>query len=399
MKKILYIFIMMLFFIPLNVFASSKQINLRLFYNETCPHCEALIEWLNEEYLPKKNNVKLYKYEVSSNFSNNDYLRKAQILLNKSSEGVPYLAIGNQAIIGFEETSTPENIKTIVNYYENNPYRDLVGEMMGEVEVNDSISMEDIDVLEINYHVPVLGNIDPKTVSLPLLAIIIGLVDGFNPCAMWILIFLISMLFGMKNRKRMWLIGCTFLITSAVVYLLFMVSWLSLASFLNKVNIIKIMIGLFALIFGIVNVINYFKSLKKDTGCEVVDDQKRKSIIKQIKKVVTENSLLIALLGVIILAISVNVIELLCSLGLPVLFTQILSMNDLSTFEYGIYILIYIIFFMLDDFVIFFIAMKTMKIKAISNKYTKYSHLIGGIIMLIIGLLMIFRPEWLMFNF
>jgi hypothetical protein len=100
-----------------------------------------------------------------------------------------------------------------------------------------------------------------------------------------------------------------------------------------------------------------------------------------------------------LLAFSVNLIELLCSLGLPVIFTQVLSLNNLSTIEYIIYMIIYIIFFLIDDIIIFVIAMKTLEIKAISNKYTKYSHLIGGLIMLIIGLLLILKPEWIMFNF
>ena len=100
-----------------------------------------------------------------------------------------------------------------------------------------------------------------------------------------------------------------------------------------------------------------------------------------------------------VLAFLVNLIELLCSLGLPVIFTEVLSLNNLSTTEYILYMLLYILFFLIDDIVIFVIAMKTLEIKAISNKYTKYSHLIGGIIMLILGILMILKPEWLMFNF
>jgi len=114
---------------------------------------------------------------------------------------------------------------------------------------------------------------------------------------------------------------------------------------------------------------------------------------------VTEKKFILAILGIILLAFSVNLIELLCSLGLPVVFTQILSLNNLNTWEYFIYIFIYIVFFLLDDIIVFTIAMKTLKLKGISNKYSKYSHLIGGIIMILVGLLMIIKPEWLMFNF
>ena len=107
----------------------------------------------------------------------------------------------------------------------------------------------------------------------------------------------------------------------------------------------------------------------------------------------------VAILGIILLAVSVNVIELLCSLGLPVMFTEILAINEVKSGMQLFYSIIYVFFFLIDDIIIFVIAMKTLEIKAISNKYGKYAHLIGGIIMLIIGFLMIFKPEWIMFNF
>ena len=121
--------------------------------------------------------------------------------------------------------------------------------------------------------------------------------------------------------------------------------------------------------------------------------------MEKIKKITSEKSFLLATLGVMVLAASVNVIELACSAGLPVLFTNVLAMNNTTTIETIIYVLIYILFFLIDDIIVFVIAMCTLNIKAISTRYTKYSHLIGGILMLLIGLLMILKPEWLMFNF
>ena len=243
------------------------------------------------------------------------------------------------------------------------------------------------------------GVVSLKDVSLPIFTIILGAVDGFNPCAMWILIFLITMMFSMHDRKRMWILGLTFIFTSGFVYLCFMVSWLSLASFLNSVVLIRFLIASFAVLFGMVNIYRYIKSLNSDVGCDVTDKKKRLKIMERIKKIVTEKSFLLSIIGIILLAFSVNLIELLCSLGIPVMFTNVLAMNDLSTLEYVIYIGLYLLFFLIDDIVIFVIAMKTLKIKGISNKYTKYSHLIGGIIMLLLGILMVIKPEWLMFNF
>ena len=131
----------------------------------------------------------------------------------------------------------------------------------------------------------------------------------------------------------------------------------------------------------------------------MVDDKKRKKMFKRIKQFTHERSFILAFFGIILLAASVNIIELACSAGLPVIFTQILAMNNLSGLEYWVYILIYIFFFMIDDLIVFAIAIKTMEITGISTKYSKYSHLIGGILMLIIGILLVLKPEWLMFNF
>jgi len=133
-------------------------------------------------------------------------------------------------------------------------------------------------------------------------------------------------------------------------------------------------------------------------GCTVTNKEQRKKTMEKIKKFTSEKSFILAILGVITLAISVNFVELACSAGLPLIFTQILALNDLSTIQYSFYIFLYILFYLLDDLVIFFIAMTTLKITGITNKYNKYSHLIGGILMIIIGLLMIFRPDILMFN-
>ena len=117
-----------------------------------------------------------------------------------------------------------------------------------------------------------------------------------------------------------------------------------------------------------------------------------------IKKVVSNHSFILSILGIIALAFSVNVIELACSAGIPLIFTQILALNNLSMVSYIFYMLIYILFFLIDDLIVFIVAMVTLNVTGISTKYTKYSHLIGGIVMVLIALLMIFKPDWLMLN-
>ena len=411
MKKILKFLIVfaILLLLPVSAKADEKVINIHLFYGNGCPHCAAEEEFLSD-YLKDRTDVKLYKYEIWYDSHNQELLSKVQKEMGTTNKnGVPFTVIGKKTIVGYADGVTDEQIKDAINYYLNNDYRDYAGEITGKVkkaEVKEDTTKDesktedkkenkiekaddtkDSDQTDENVTVPVLGKINAKKVSLPILAVVLGFVDGFNPCAMWILIFLITMLFNMKDRKKMWILGLTFILTSGIVYLMFMLAWLNLATFISKIAFIRLLIAVIALVVGLINVYKYIDSLKKkDEGCDVVDKKDRKKFI-------------IALLGIMVLAASVNIIELMCSIGIPLLFTQILAMNNLSTFSYMIYMFIYIFFFLIDDIVIFVISMVTLKVTGLSTKYTKYSHLIGGIIMLIIGLLLIIKPELLMFNF
>ena len=215
---------------------------------------------------------------------------------------------------------------------------------------------------------------------------------------MWVLLFLITMLIGMKDKKRMIILGTIFLLSSALIYLLFMVAWLNVATLLLSVKYVRLGIGLIALIGAIVNLSSYIRH-RKDNGCNVIDDKKRNKIFTKIKKITHEGNFVIAIVGVILLAVSVNIVELACSAGLPVMFIEILSMNNLTVIEEVLYIALYMFFFLIDDLIVFFIAVRTMQVTGISTKYGKLSKLIGGIILLLIGILLIVKPEWLMFNF
>lgn len=398
MKKVL-LFILIFFSFS---FVQAKNINIYLFHNESCTHCQAEIEFLEE--LSKTREITLYKYEVSQSSDNQKILTEVRDLFQNKENLVPFTIIGSETFTGFSSVTKSKILETI-DYYDQNDYCDKTGVYLKKVpacEVSDSKDTSS------EFDLPIIGKVDAKKFSLPIISVVIGLVDGFNPCAMWVLIFLLSMLINMKDRKKMWILGLTFIVTSALVYTLIMFAWLNIMVNLTTVRWLQLIIAAIALVAGGINLISYFKSLKKDDGCMVTTDDSRKKTISKIKRIVTleeesENkkkfAFLAAILGIIALAISVNVIELACSAGLPLIFTQILAMNNVSMLARAIYILIYILFFMIDDIIVFIIAMATFKITGISTKYTKYSHLIGGIIMLIIGILMIFKPSLIMFNF
>ncbi len=401
MKKIIRLCLLLVILLcPLMVKAENK-VTLYLFHGDGCPHCASEIEYLNK-IESKYENLEIVKYEVWYNEENSSLLQDVYNAYGITRNGVPTTVIGNTLIQGYGDGTGPK-IERAIKYYLENDYIDQVERIKNnefvKEDLKDGFDKEEKKLDdEMTIKIPLLGKVNLKSVSLISSAVVIGLVDGFNPCAMWILLFLISVLIGMKNKKRMWALGLTFLVTSALVYMLIMLSWISIAVKITTVIWVRNIIAVIALVGSIINIRSYIKS-RKNGGCEVVDDKKRKNIFSKIRKFTSEKSFILALIGVIGLAVSVNLVELACSAGLPLVFTELLALNNVSDSMKLFYTFIYIVFFLLDDLIVFFIAMFTMKITGISTKYNKYSHLIGGIIMLLIGVLLIFKPEWLMFQF
>ena len=324
MKKIISFIIIFLFIFPLGVFAEDRDITLYLYFGDGCPHCEAEMKYLNK--IEKKYpNLKIVKKEVWYDENNSLELQKINEIFSIDSIGVPTNLIGETIIRGYSE-GTGNKIERAIKYYSNtdNEYIDAVDGIINDnytyEEKENSFAEEEKKLDgEVTVDVPVAGNINLKNVSLTTAAVIIGLIDGFNPCAMWVLLFLISILIGMKNKKRMWALGIAFLVTSALVYMCIMLAWISIAVKITTIIWIRNIIAIVALIGGIINLRSFFTH--QDSGCEVVDDKKRKTIFKKIKKFTNEKSFLLALIGVIGLAISVNMVELACSAGLPLVFT------------------------------------------------------------------------------
>ena len=395
-KKIKIVFLFILFLVPLNVVATSKnyedlvysivgeevedsKINIYFFYGDGCPHCakeEIFLDELQDKY---KDKINIFRYETWYDETNRDLLFKIKTLFGKDKdERVPFTVIGKETYLGYNEYVGKKIESNVIEYLE--------------------IDNDELIIEKDKESIPLLGEVNIKDVSIGLVAVVLGLVDGFNPCAMWILLFLINMLFGMKNKKKMFLLGVTFLLTSAVVYFL---SMLGISTFLSFISAPKIrsIIGIFALLVGAYNIRKYLITSKEETGCHIVNDTKRKKIFKRIKKFTEEKNILLALLGVIVLGVSVNIVELACSTVFPAMFSKILAVNNIEGFSRIFYLIVYTIFYMLDDMIVFTIAMATLSISAASSKYGKYSSLVGGLIMVIIGILLIFKPEWLMFNF
>ena len=136
----------------------------------------------------------------------------------------------------------------------------------------------------------------------------------------------------------------------------------------------------------------------KEAVCKVTSSDKRQKTFSKLKDITQQKKLWLAIAGIIVLAFAVNLVELICSAGLPAVYVQILILTELPTWQYYAYLILYIFVFMLDDLFVFFVAMKTLQIAGITTKYIRAARLIGGIIMLAVGISLIFKPELLMFG-
>lgn len=190
--------------------------------------------------------------------------------------------------------------------------------------------------------------------------------------------------------------GGAFILASGLVYLLFLGAWLNLFLFLGLVLWVRILVGVFALGAGAYHLRDFFKN--RDGGCETAADEKRQKVFERLKKATQGRNLWLALGGIMALAVAVNLVELVCSAGLPAIYTQILALSELPRWQYYLYLVLYILIFMADDLLVFFIAMTTLRAVGIESKYARWSRLLGGTLMLLIGVLLLFKPEWLSFS-
>jgi len=397
MKKFLYFYIVaLLIFVGLAVpsfsFAQGQSVDgenkveFVLFFSETCPHCKEEIKFINKKLIPEYKDFVNFELYGIGEFKNQKLFQQYGYYYNVDIRGVPLTFIDGTSIPGFgNEKTTGAEILKIIKQKINE--RGLSGGEEQSINEEDTIS------------IPVLGDINIKTFSLPVLTLVIGLLDGFNPCAMWVLLFLISLLLGMEDKRRMWLLGALFVLSSGLVYFFFMAAWLHFLMFIGMILLVRIIVGIVAIGVGGKNIWDFWENRKADgVVCKVSKNEGAKNTFEKIKDIVYRRSLWWSIAGILILGFSVNLVELACSAGFPAIFTQILAMSGLPMWQRYLYMVGYIVFYMLDDMVIFFIAMATLKSKVFGTKYAKYTNLFAGAMILILGLLLIFKPEWLMFS-
>jgi glutaredoxin len=349
--------------VPEDLLAWQDDGRLHVFVHPDCPHCHKA-----QAFLRARPDIDFVLHDVSTPASEHLFRMVANELgIPERALGVPLFVFGHHYIIGFDsaETTGAEILA-------------LVGSNGGAA----SHAPPRVDL-------PVFGEIDPTHYSLFALTAVMGLADGFNPCAMWVLIYLISLIAGLKDRSKIWWLVGTFVLTSGILYFLLMTAWLNMFLVVGYVRPLTELIALAAIGFGI----SHLYELTWTRGaveCEVGDVEQRQRTMAHIRDIVVAPVGLASLVLVTGLAFAVNTIEFICSAALPAIYTHVLALSDISLAAYYAYIALYVFFFMLDDLIIFGLAAFAVQ-RIINSRYAVLSRLAGGVVLIGLGVWMLMR--------
>lgn len=354
---------------------NGEGFEVHFFYLPGCGSCEEQKPF-NAELAGRYPEISIIQHDVRSD---GEWALMLDMLSDRgvvSEPLVPVTVFGNQVFMDWDsEITTGRRIEEAL-------VQCLAGECP-EYQPGDDEPSEGIVL-------PWFGRIVFAEHSLAALAAILGLVDGFNPCAMWVLVYLISLVATLRDKRKIWLIVGSFVLASGVLYFVLMTAWLNLFLFIGFVRPVTVIIGLVALGGGILQMRDFIKA-RGEIVCEVTSEESRGRTMARVERIVSAPITLATILGIIALAFAVNSIEFVCSAAIPMVFTQILALSDLSTFQYYGYIGLYVLVFMLDDLIIFGSAALFMT-SSLGVRYAKYFRPVGATILIVLGVLLLFAP-------
>ncbi len=338
-----------------------------LFYTHDCPRCHEAMDYLRQwkDGITDQEWV-LQFYEISESQENQQRLQAFLQTYEEQLMGVPILFIGKKTIHGFQKGYTETRIQ------------EAVAKLTGAYDRSDE-----------TITLPLFGAVDPTQFPLLAFTVIIGLLDGFNPCAMWVLMFLLGLLIHARSRRKMLTIGLIFVVTSGVVYFGFMAAWFNLFVLLGLSRIITIVLAAVVMIMGAINIKEVFL-FKKGPSLMIPEKQKDK-LFQKMRRVVQERNTLLAIMFTVGLAFFVNLIELACTIGLPAIFTKTLADRQIPEFQKWGHLVLYNVVYVVPLLIIVLLFTITMGGKKIQEKHAKVLKLMSGILMFGLGIFLLIR--------
>jgi cytochrome c biogenesis protein CcdA len=366
MKKIfISIFLLLTIFFLSSFTAKAKTVDVDFFYSETCAHCASEKDFLKALELEYPD-ININQY-LNNDPASQDYLRT---LLTKHNAmrffgSVPLTFIEDKFFIGFDSA-------------------DGIGIQI-ESAIKVSLGLDDPNQ-DSTISLPILGNIDQSKYSLPVLAVILGFLDGFNVCSLGALIMILSLVLALKSRKKILTYGLTFILATSIVYGLLMFVWYQIFStFSAYITIIQCIIGLAAIV-GSIYFFSEFKRMRK-VGVTCNNDSKTLSKLHTRLSDILQNkkNIFIVIASILIFASLITIIEFPCSAAIPIVYAGILAQAEIGSFTSFIYIVLFLLFYMLDEIIIFLVAFFSMKLALSSPKSTIIITFIEAVILLVLG--------------
>ncbi len=381
-----------------------EYVQVYFFGRDDCKFCLKEKEFLDYLIEERSFKINVQYFDVKED-------KEARIIFNNIAEAnnlpkiTPLTAVGGKLIQGFDDPETTGKlIINAINLAEKGANHDLDyyytgGEILlgGEGCSDDSGSVKCTIASSKNsfeFRLPFVGIVNLGDFSLFSLSLVLGFVDGFNPCAMWVLVTFLLILMQIGDRRKMLYVAGLFIFAQAVIYYLILNVWYQAWDFIGLDAIVTPLIGILAIGGGVYFLYKYIKT-KDKLVCDVTNEKDRSKIEKKIHKLIKSPVTWATTAGILAIAFSVNIIEFACSVGIPQAFTKILELNTLSFLEHQFYIMIYMVAYIIDDLIVFSFAYYGITRLQSSYKYAKYSALIGGILMLVLGSVMIFAPNML----
>jgi len=379
------------------------------FWGKGCPHCDEEKTFL-EEMKKKYINMQIKDYEVWYNKRNAILLSKLIEAYSIKASGVPVTFIGKDVFVGFlkqskEEieraihncsirkcTEPTEKIvkKTEVPVVPEKPITEISESEKEEARKTDKKKYEDEDK---TVTIPLIGKLDATNISLPFITLVIAGFDSFNPCAFFVLFSLLGLLVHAQSRKKMLLIGGIFVFFSGFIYFIFMAAWLNLFLFMGQVALITRVAGIISIVIASINIKDYF-AFKKGVSLTIPESAQPK-LFDRMRRLLKSTSLLSILIGTVILAIAANSYELLCTAGFPIVFTRILTLNNLPSLSYYLYLIFYNVVYIVPLSLIVIIFTITLGKKKLTEWQGRVLKLVSGTMMLGLGFVLLINPALL----
>jgi len=367
----------------------AAAVEVEVFVREGCPHCadaKVFLEKLRQE----RPGLVVTLRDV---FREPESLRRLEALAGSAPGGavsVPAFVIRGELLVGFvDEATTGERIRQLVA----GAAPAAAGEAGGKCPIGEELPCADASTTPDPGTIT-LPWIDKRVslddLGLPVFTIVIGLLDGFNPCSMWVLILMISMLAAVGDRRRMVAIAGTFVAVQGIAYFAFMAAWLNLFLLIGLSRASEIVLGAIALVAGVINVKDFLAFGRGVTLS--IPKSAKPGIYQRMRALMNEDRLAVAIGATVVLGILVQLVELVCTSGLPALYTRILTLRQLDPWSYYGYLLLYIVMYMVDDVMILAVGVVTLSQRRLQEKEGRVLKLVSGLVMLGLGVYLIAFP-------